>query len=351
MCAPTSPISPPVLTAEPSSHRDHRKTRHTTARFSVKTVAGNIRPTTPNAQHVKRQTTLEGRKSATGSGANKPPPKKDTETHTRGRSRNCDRSQRRRSKSATGIQWPSLPTNNRYWSLRSPGRARSKSKDPKKRDDSRPTKQAETSAEDRQVPPRNPSTTQRSQIHPWNGRSRRVSGQLPVPAAEVTPSQETPAPILSPATHYNLALEAAKEAPSQVNLIKAMKAGIGKTQETKTPATQGEVMTEILNRLDLFQKELQQRDEIFHQELQKRDLLLQSMQQEFQKRDIILAEKFASLAARQTQLEKSYSRRESILNLLRKRPSNPETDSVESPCKVTIPEVTTQSTPTTMQYE
>ncbi|KAG0430352.1 hypothetical protein HPB47_022771 [Ixodes persulcatus] len=42
------------------------------------------------------------------------PPKKDPETHNRGRSRNRDRSQRRRSKSATGIQWPSLPTNNRY---------------------------------------------------------------------------------------------------------------------------------------------------------------------------------------------------------------------------------------------
>ncbi|CAN8002593.1 unnamed protein product [Ixodes pacificus] len=279
------------------------------------------------------------------------PPKKDPETDTRGRSRNRDRSQRRRSKSATGIQWPSLPTNNRYWSLRSPERARSKNKDPKKRDDSRPRKQAETYAKDRQVTPRDSSTTHRSQIYPWNGRSWRVSGQLPVPAADVTPSQETRAPILSPVTHYNLALEAAKEAPSQVNLIKAMKAGIGKTQETKTPATQGEVMTEILNRLDLFQKELQQRDEIFHQELQKRDILLQSMQQEFQKRDIILAEKFASLAAGQTQLEKSYSRLESILNSLRKRPSNPDTDSVESPCKVTIPEVSTQSTPTTMQYE
>ncbi|KAM7305315.1 hypothetical protein ISCGN_015212, partial [Ixodes scapularis] len=101
------------------------------------------------------------------------PPKKDPETHTRGRSRNRDRSQRRRSKSATGIQWPSLPTNNRYWSLRSPDRTRSKSKDPKKQDDSRPRKQAETYAKDRQVPPRDSSTTQRSQIHPWNGRSWR----------------------------------------------------------------------------------------------------------------------------------------------------------------------------------
>lgn len=81
MCAPTNPISPPVLTAEPSSHRDHRETRPTTARFSVKTVAGNIQLTTPNAQHVKRQTTLEGRKSATGSGANKPHPRK-TLKHT-----------------------------------------------------------------------------------------------------------------------------------------------------------------------------------------------------------------------------------------------------------------------------
>ncbi|CAN7950137.1 unnamed protein product [Ixodes pacificus] len=195
------------------------------------------------------------------------PPKKDPETHARGRSRNRDGSQRRRSKSATGIQWPSLPKNNRYWSLRSQERARSKSKVPKKRDDSRPRKQAETYANDRHVAPRESSTTQTSQIHPWNGRSWRVSGQLPVPAADVTPSQETPAPILSPVTHYNLALEAAKEAPFQVNLIKAMKAGIGKTQETETPATQGEVMTEILNRLDLFQKELQHRDEIFHQEL------------------------------------------------------------------------------------
>ncbi|KAG0422270.1 hypothetical protein HPB47_001893 [Ixodes persulcatus] len=99
------------------------------------------------------------------------PPKKNPETHTRGRSRNRDRSQRRRSKSATGIQWPSLPTNNRYSSLRSPERARSKSKDPKKQDDSRPRKQAETYVKDRQVPLRNSSTTQRSQIHPWNGRS------------------------------------------------------------------------------------------------------------------------------------------------------------------------------------
>ncbi|KAG0411927.1 hypothetical protein HPB47_010953 [Ixodes persulcatus] len=281
----------------------------------------------PNVRHEERN--RKRRQQA--------PPKKDPETHTSGRSCNRGRSQRRRSKSATGTQWPSLPTNNMYWSLRSPERARSKSKDPKKRDDS--------------IPPRHSSTTQRLQIAPWNGRSWRVSGQLPVPVSDVTPSQETPAPILSPVTHYNLALEAAKDAPSQVNLFKAMKAGICKTQETKTPATHGEVMTEILNRLDHFQKELQQRDEIFHQELQKRDILLQSMQQEFQKRDILLAEKFASQATGQTQLEKSYKRLESILYSLKKRPSNPDTDSVESPCKVTIPEVSPQSTPTTMQYE
>ncbi|CAN7976004.1 unnamed protein product [Ixodes persulcatus] len=78
---PNKPHFTTCLNCGTSSHRDHRKTRHTTARFSVKTVAGNIQPTTPNAQHVKRQTTLEGRKSATGSGANKPHPRK-TLKHT-----------------------------------------------------------------------------------------------------------------------------------------------------------------------------------------------------------------------------------------------------------------------------
>lgn len=130
-----------------------------------------------------------------------------------------------------------------------------------------------------------------------------------------------------------------------------MKAGIVKTQEPKTPETQGEVMTEIFHTLVLFPQELQQRDQIFHQELRKRDIVLQSMQQEFQKRDILLAEKFASLSAGQTQLEKSFSWFESIFNLVREIPSNPDTDSVEIPCEVTIPEVSTQSTPTTMQYE
>ncbi|CAN7990269.1 unnamed protein product [Ixodes hexagonus] len=280
------------------------------------------------------------------------PPKKDTESHARGRSHNRKWSQRSRSKSAAEVHWPSLPTNNRYWSLRSPERARSKSKGPRKRDKSHHQKQAETHGKQlQQVLPRKSSTPQRPQItNPWNGQSWRVSGPIPVPAADLAPTQ-TSLPTSPPVTQYNLALEAAKETPSQANLIRALKAGISKDQQTTTPTTQGEAMAEILKRLDFLQKELQHRDDIFQQELQKRDILLQNMQQEFQKRDILLAEKFSSLAAGQTQLENSYGRLESILNSLRKRPSTPNADSIESPCKITVPEVAAQSTLTNMHYE
>ncbi|CAN7937457.1 unnamed protein product [Ixodes hexagonus] len=280
------------------------------------------------------------------------PPRKDFKTHTRGRSHNRHWSQRSRSKGAAEAHWPKLPTNNRYWSLRSPERSRSKSKDSRKRDNSHHQKPKEThSKKHEQVLPRKSSTSQRPQItNPWNGQSWRVSGPIPVPAADLTPTQ-TP-PTTSPSvTQYNLALEAAKETPSQANLVRAMQTGIHKDQHTTTLTTQGEAMTEILKRLDFLQKELQHRDDIFQQEHQKRDILLQNMQQEFQKRDILLAEKFASLAAGQTQLENSYGRLESILNSLRKRPSIPNADSIESPCKITAPEVAAQSTLATMNYE